>query len=130
MIPWRDVAIVRTAQQTLEIEGELSGDWKSERVAFRPARGADGQALAAAGAATRPDGGCELVRAALAGPVAPSDPARFDWRPGMLTVFRQIDARSLSFALGLFLLGQVIVITRWWRLLAAGGMRVAWPESL
>ncbi len=129
-IPWHDVAISHEPDGEHEVEGELIGDWKSDSVEFEPAAGADALAAGFGRLTQRPDGRYTLTRTHAAGPGAPADAYSMDWRPGMLRVFHDVDASALALALGLFAFGQLIVVTRWWRLLAAAGLVVRWYESL
>ena len=130
VIPWHDVAILRGPEGQLEVDGELLGDWKSERVGFRPRSTPDQLPAALAQRARDTGGAWTLVRGDVAISGAPAQHAGDDWRPGMLRVFREMDRRGLILALALFTLGQLLVVTRWWRLLQAAGLRVAWHESL
>ncbi|HUR28369.1 MAG TPA: lysylphosphatidylglycerol synthase domain-containing protein, partial [Planctomycetota bacterium] len=125
-IPWHDVLVLREAKGTSEVEGELRGDWKTDRVTFRPLRAEDASAPAFARLPRDADGYFALAR----GSAEPLTDPSFDWRPGMLRVFREMNGSALALGLGLFVLGQLVVVTRWWRLLAAGGLAVTWSEAL
>jgi len=129
-IPWHDVATFRIANVETELEGELIGDWKSDSVRFKPSHLPAEPPRAIADMPRDSEGAFALVRLPVGAPAPLSDQLAINWRPGMLRVFREMNARSLILALGLFTLGQLIVVTRWWRLLAAAGLRVRWYESL
>ncbi len=130
LIPWRDVALFRDDGGEVQVSGELVGDWKQDRVGFLPAQDSNPLPGPFAALQRTGDGSFELSRDANASG-QPSAPGHgFDWRPGMLRVFREMDPRGLAVALSLFVLGQLIVVTRWWRLLHGAGLRVSWYESL
>lgn len=127
-IPWHDVAICRASNQSWEVEGLLIGDWKGDSVRFKPTAPSAELPKIFAELPRDSEGVLALVRSS-AGDRA-SAPIAFDWRPGMLRVFREMDARGLALAVFLFALGQLLIVTRWWRLLSAAGLRVRWYESL
>ncbi len=130
MIPWHDVAIYRSVDREYKIEGDFRGEWKRDSVGFVPAPDSGELPEAFAKLERGQAGEYVLVRTS---PKLPRDPAAdsgFDWRPGMLRVFREMDPRGLVIALSLFTLGQLLIVTRWWRLLKGAGLHVAWYESL
>jgi uncharacterized membrane protein YbhN (UPF0104 family) len=130
-IPWHDVVIVRSAGASAEVEGLLIGDWKSDSVRFRPAAPLGDLPRGLAELPREADGAFALVRTHPGDHAPPQGTANsFDWRPGMLRVFAEMNARALALALCMFVLGQLIIVTRWWRLLSAAGLRVPWYESL
>lgn len=120
-IPWRDQALHTAADGArTSMEGKILGDWKSASVRFQPdaAVGANLPEVFAR-AARAADGSIELAR-----------DDRIDWRPGMPRVFREMDTRGLALALACFAAGQLLVVTRWARLLRTAGCPVSWFESL
>jgi len=130
IIPWNDVAILGGPAGELQVEGELLGEWKSDRVRFRPRTEQTELPAALAQRALDAEGAWTLVRSVPAATGEDPPRPREDWRPGMLRVFREMDSRGLILALALFSLGQLLVVTRWWRLLRAAGLSVSWYESL
>jgi len=127
-LSWRD-AIVWTGDggTVHEVPGELEGDWKLDSVAFVPAEDAEAHASWDAAA-----------REAIAGRerlALERDERRFgagtvDWRPGMPTTFRDMDPMGIVQAMACFIVGFLIVVTRWWRLLALAGCPTSWFNAL
>src|SRR5687768_2677413 len=111
LIPWQDVAIHRSPAGETELRGELVGEWKGERATFLPEPSQGPLPQPFDGLPRETSGALELERA------VPEAKTGFDWRPGMLRVFREMDPRGLALALSLFAVGQLFVVTRWWRLL-------------
>ncbi len=54
----------------------------------------------------------------------------YDWQPGMPRVFRAMDSGLLGLAMLLFLMGNLTIVTRWWRLLALAGCPTSWFNAL
>jgi hypothetical protein len=125
-VPWGDtLRLQQGSKVVLAFPGEIVGDWKSESIHFElqgelPAELQD----------RAPDLGTTL--AVTRNRDAWDDPAvnSVDWRPGMTRVFREMDRSGLSLALLLFVLGHLIVATRWWRLLVAAGCGTSWFQCL
>ncbi len=130
MIPWHDIAIYRSVEREYKIEGEFDGEWKRDSVGFFPAANSGALPEAFTKLEHGIAGQYVLVRTPPRVPADPQADPGFDWRPGMLRVFREMDPRGLGIALALFTLGQLLIVTRWWRLLRGAGLRVAWYESL
>lgn len=129
MIPWTDVALHTGAQGASQVQGEFLGEWKADRVRFRVREGEAELPQAFRDLARDGEGAWTLERGAAVASGAAGE-SQFDWRPGMLRVFREMDPRGLALALSLFAVGQLIVATRWWRLLRGAGISVPWFESL
>jgi uncharacterized protein (TIRG00374 family) len=120
-LPWRDrLAHDSSSRERQEVSGTIEGEWTSERIGFRVA--ADARLDE-----TWPD---EVLRAHAAGQsVAIQRGGALAWQPGMLRVFRGLAPRSLLAALALLLVGHVIVVTRWWRLLCVAGVGARWWDA-
>jgi glycosyltransferase 2 family protein len=114
--------------EAVAVKGEILGDWRAAEIRFRPEDGQPIPPLLAS--ALQPDGTLLAHRASPAAPSADPSGVRVDWTPGMPRVFREMDRAGLVEALALFALGQLIVVTRWWRLLAAAGCAMRWVEAL
>ena len=123
-VPWADRLVVAVGDAEFEASGEIEGQWRSDAVSFRFDESAD---LApewpteAKSAATQ--------RTALAVTRTPGEP-NYDWRPGLVHVFREMDPAGLFTALGLLLLSSLVAITRWWRLLRVAGCAARWYDAL
>jgi glycosyltransferase 2 family protein len=123
-VPWRDRLTYADAGATLSVAGDIEGNWRDASVRFH----VDPKEELAAGwparvaAAQKSGTALEVVRAVEDAAPNP-DPARerFDWRPGMLRVFRELDPKGLWIALAMILWGSIVAITRWWRLLSIAG---------
>jgi uncharacterized protein (TIRG00374 family) len=130
IVPWTDTLVLERDGVRASAQGTIEGTWQSSAVRFRPdawdALGPFADELAARREA---DGALAVDRTA-----ADQNPAlhalRIDWRPGMPRVFREMDPRGLALALVCFTLGQLIVSTRWWRLLRAVGCPTTWWSAL
>ncbi len=101
------------------VRGRIEGDWKGDAVRFAPRvedRGAveRGAAPEVWVAALGEDG----VHRVEGRPAALS--------PSMQRVFLSVERGPLALAMGCFLLGLSLAVTRWWRLLALAGCRVRW----
>lgn len=122
VVPWRDEVQFSRAATAVEAEGTILGDWRSERVSFEFREPA----------LLGPEWPTQVREAALRGPVALSRapdvdvPEGFTWRPGMLRVFRELDPSGLVVALTMILVGAIVAVTRWWRLLALAGCATTW----
>ncbi|MBL8863378.1 MAG: flippase-like domain-containing protein [Planctomycetes bacterium] len=122
-VPWRDRLVLSGGPAVLETTGDIVGGWRADAVAFRfepgvelvPEWPAEARAAAHAGAELR------VTR----GPGSP-----YDWRPGLLHVFGEMDLRGLFSALGLILASAMVAITRWWRLLRVAGCAARWYDAL
>lgn len=122
-LPWTDHLEWQDADETAHsIPGEIEGDWKSSSIVFRPSL--DAKAPAGWEGSLRPGEPLELERGqALAGGTA-------DWKPGMIRAFREMDPSGLGRAMALFTIGFLLVVTRWWRLLALAGCPTSWFNAL
>ncbi|MFN0245075.1 MAG: YbhN family protein [Planctomycetota bacterium] len=125
-VPWRDRLVWRAGGERAvgaEVAGEIVGDWRGDAVAFRLAPGfvipaewpAESASALARGEAL------SVTRAGAA--------SGFEWRPGMLRVFRELDPRGLVVAAALILCGVFVSITRWWRLLHVAGCDARWTTA-
>jgi len=124
-VPWGDTLLLQQGEAApLVLQGEIQGDWKSDEIEFVP----EGELPPPLAVHVVSAGRLALVRDRAAW----DDPAvdSYDWRPGMTRVFREMDRSGLFLALLFFLLGHLIVATRWWRLLMAAGCGTTWLQSL
>ncbi|MCK6446211.1 MAG: flippase-like domain-containing protein [Planctomycetes bacterium] len=120
-VPWRDRLIVTAGGEKTSFDGTIEGEWKAEAIDFVVADP-------------------EVARAALNGPLAGAENGRgglhvarsesVDWRPGLLRVFRELDAKGLALAFACLCCGLTFTVLRWWRLLVAAGCRATPFQSL
>ncbi len=125
-LPWKDQLTYRTgAGVTLAAPGEVVGDWRLDACGFQfegqPELAADWpeEALQAARSGERLD----VHRTGEDG--APG----YNWKIGMPRTFRELRLSGLAQAMALFSLGMLIVVTRWWRLLAVAGCPTSWGNA-
>ncbi|MDP6539304.1 MAG: lysylphosphatidylglycerol synthase transmembrane domain-containing protein [Planctomycetota bacterium] len=120
-LPWED-SITWEGNEGGRATGELVGDWRAERVGFRPAAELSGRA----------DLSAALREAARNGEVI--DLARgdsgFSWRPGMPRVFMTGRPAPLAAALLLLAAGFGAGVTRWWRILLLARCPCSWSGAL
>ena len=123
-VPWRDRLLVTEQGTTTAVAGEIQGSWQATSIGFTvdpavnrstlPARLQSD--LAALGNEQAPTVQCTR-RAADSGADG------YEWRPGIVRVFAEAEGRTFVLAFGLLLLAIFIGVVRWWRLLAAVGVR-------
>ncbi len=119
-VPWRDQLVYSQAGHVSTVPGTIEGNWRDDTIRFR----VDADAAIAAGwpesveQAVAHHTSLEVRRADLG---SDGKLAGFDWRPGMLRVFRGLEPRGLFFALVLIVFGALVAILRWQRLLAVAG---------
>jgi len=128
-LPWRDQLVwIDAAGASHAVQGRIaSGDWTSDSITFRLTEASE---LPAA----FPDRPWrDALKAPLVGEAFPVERVRsgeggsgYDWKPSMPRVFGGMQPQGLAGAFGLFLLGMVVVITRWWRLLSLAGCPTSW----
>jgi len=124
-VPWDDRLVLTAGVAQHEASGTIQGEWRSEAVTFRFDEDVDlapewpTEARAAA-----------TARAALSVTRASGGATAYDWRPGLVHVFREMDPAGLFTALGLLLFSAVVAITRWWRLLRVAGCTARWYDAL
>lgn len=124
-VPWDDRLVLRADGRSLEAHGRIVGEWRSDAVAFRFDAGSD----------LAPEWPGEARAALAAGRALPVQRAGggegpWDWRPGLVHVFREMDPAGLFTALGMLLFSAVVAITRWWRLLRVAGCAARWYDAL
>lgn len=126
-VPWKDRLVwVDEAGERSEVEGEIQDDWKGEHVGFR--------AVAGSGAAGFPS----EMRARLEGSETVvverwsgrKGEVGYDWRPGMPRIVLDSDTSMMFQALVFFAGGILVVVVRWWRLLALAGCPTTFPNAL
>lgn len=129
-LPYQDRLEYRNeAGEVLVIPGEITGgEWQSTQIEFRPEaewvvpddappllRAWDGESSVAVervlDRAEAEDG---------------ASGAGYTWSPRMQRVFASLQGKWLALAMGLFILGNLCVITRWWRLLRSVGVPATW----
>ncbi len=124
-VPWDDRLVLTSSGAQQEASGTIQGEWRSDAVTFRFDADADlapeWPAEARAAAAARTD---LAVTRTTGGATA------YDWRPGLVHVFREMDPAGLFTALGMLLFSAVVAITRWWRLLRVAGCTARWYDAL
>lgn len=124
-VPWRDRLTYTTAAGSASLAGEIEGDWRDDAVGFRvdPAERVGPEWPAEVEAARA--AGTKLALARQAEGTLP----RLDWRPGMLRVFRKLEASKVLVALGLLLVGAVIAVRRWQGLLRVAGCVTSYANA-
>ncbi|MCY2961073.1 MAG: lysylphosphatidylglycerol synthase transmembrane domain-containing protein [Planctomycetota bacterium] len=124
-VPWDDRLVLTIDGQSREAHGVIQGEWRSDAVTFRFDAGADlapewpADARAAA-----------VARAELPVTRGAAGASGYDWRPGLVHVFREMDPAGLVTALSLLLFSALVAITRWWRLLRVAGCAARWYDAL
>ncbi len=125
-LPWRDQLTVLPAAGAAELSagGAIEGDWKEDHVRFRVTELAELPEgwPEQARAATRAGSAFEVARRADGQP-------GFDWQPGMPRAFHGMAPGGLFLALLLFLTATLVIVTRWWRLLALAGCPTSWGNA-
>ncbi len=127
-VPWHDRVTWSNGADELQTSGTIEGEWRSDTIGFRfdPGAELDPAWPAEARAAQRGAALLALTRT----PSVAAEPTGYDWRPGLIHVFREMDPGGLVMALGLLLLSAVVAITRWWRLLQIAGCPARWYDAL
>lgn len=122
MVPWTDRLVVVDQGVKTAVAGEIQGEWSAERIGFLVDPALDRTGLPARlrvdleTAGARP---LELSRRTD----AKAD--GYEWRPGILRVWAQSDARIFVLAFGLLFVAIFVGVVRWWLLLAAVGVRAS-----
>ncbi len=127
-LPWRDRLVWEDAAGGEgSATGTIEGDWKADRVAFRPDPELPAPAGWEADARARWQAGdpLSLERGADRFGVR-----ALDWKPGMPRAFAGLEAVWLWRAIGLLFASMLIAVTRWWRLLALAGCPTSWWNAL
>lgn len=126
-LPWEDELSFQDEAGTIHVAtGTIDGDWKDEIVRFVPEDPAEIDA-------DWPFGARESVarnEPVLARRKAEHEPSGFDWHPGMPHAFREMDVGWLVLAQLCFLVANLTIVTRWWRLLALAGCPTSWWNAL
>jgi hypothetical protein len=118
-VPWRDRLLVHEGARVDSIPGRIVGAWNEPTVGFEPDAQLDPAgfpARLAADWAARPAEGLRLARRA-------EGADGYEWRPGIQRVWSDADARAFVAPLLLLLVAILVGVVRWWRLLAAVGVR-------
>jgi hypothetical protein len=124
-LPWSDrLLFTPPGGEPLAARGEIVGDWKADAIRFRPREPLAEPWPAEVRSAAAAESPLALRRTSDA--AAPS----YDWKPGMPRVFRDLDPLGLAEAMAFFAAGVVVIVTRWWRLLALAGCRTSWWNAL
>jgi uncharacterized protein (TIRG00374 family) len=128
LIPWRDRLVCIDGRKTVDVTGTIHGGWRESSIRFQadPGQHPDPAWPAPIIAGIESGREFEVARA----PDTETTGPRFDWKPGMLRVFREVDPRLLWLALFLITSGALVAITRWWRLLAVAGCATRWTSAL
>jgi uncharacterized protein (TIRG00374 family) len=124
-VPWRDKLVYTGDGEPVAVKGAIAGDWQAERIAFdvRPSQELEaGDVPAELAAAARDGGRLEVARTA-------PDGGRYEWRPGLPRVFRELELDGLVPALAFLLAGFAFAVTRWWRLITLAGCRTTWFDA-
>jgi uncharacterized protein (TIRG00374 family) len=127
-VPWRDRVTYTVGEDVLDASGTIEGDWSGDSVGFRIAPDAALEAGWPEEARHAQANGAVLSLARAHAPSA--GPQGYDWRPGLIRLFREMEPSGLAAALGLLLLSAVVAITRWWRLLSIAGCTARWYDAL
>ncbi len=112
-LPWQDQLLWKSGGEEWILSGELEGAWRSEEVLFRLPEDTVFESAwpEEAGVQTRAGLPLELTRK------APDAEQGYDWRPSMPRVFREMKPGLLLQAFAFIILGTLVSIVRWWRLL-------------
>jgi uncharacterized protein (TIRG00374 family) len=116
-LPWRDRLTWSGPAGSGAVDGLIEGEWNGSAVRFRIEP--EALALLPPDLRARVEAGLMLERSGTLG-----------WQPSLPRVFREVDLAGLVRALALLALGIAITATRWWRLLAAVGVRARWYSAL
>lgn len=120
-VPWADRLVLSVGDAQHEASGKIEGSWRSDTVGFRFDEHAD----------LGPEWSAEARAAAASGTTLPvARASSYDWRPGLVHVFREMDPAGLFTALALLIASSLVAITRWWRLLRIAGCAARWYDAL
>ena len=126
-VPWRDQLVWQAGDVSVTVPGTIEGDWKAEAIRFLPDRGTPAPAEWPESARRSWSEGRSL-------PLSREDTVfgggRVKWEPGMPRAFSGMDSGPFVKAVLLFLFSFLIVVTRWWRLLAVAGCVTSWFNAL
>jgi len=125
-LPWKDRLTYHPQEgEELSAQGAIDGDWKQSRVGFtfepEPALAPGWPELAVRSA---------REGLALSVERRPEGASGYDWQPGMPRVFGSMEPTYLGLALLLFLIGNLTIVTRWWRLLELAGCPTSWFNAM
>jgi uncharacterized protein (TIRG00374 family) len=131
LVPWSDRLEWIEGGKTIQVSGEIRGNWRANTVGFvaDPGESAEGAWPSEVGQAIAASSEITVTRPAD-GTVPDPKIGRLDWKPGMLRVFRDVEPSGLWSALGLIFAAALVAITRWWRLLAIAGCGTRWTSAL
>lgn len=135
-VAWTDTLTIGIHQdiQPEVFEGEIIGSWRSEVVQFRAEPGAiPGPAIEATWAGARLGEGAVLGVNRGAGLLSfegETLEATLEAKPGMPTVFQDLELAAMWPALATLFAASLFIVTRWWRLLLLAGCPTRWLEAL
>lgn len=124
-VPWDDRLVLHAGGSTHEARGDIHGAWRSDAVTFVFDEGAELAAVWPEDARA-----AAVARTPLAVARETDGATTYDWRPGLVHVFREMDPAGLVTALGMLLFSAIVAITRWWRLLRVAGCTARWYDAL
>jgi uncharacterized protein (TIRG00374 family) len=129
-LPWRDRVVWQVGELEQVIPGKIEGDWQQAEIRFRAAEEFQPDSADFARAAPLAEGmEARITRERLRAGAVELE-GSFDWRPGMPRIFAGLDATSVLTALAFIVLAQILVITRWWRLLCRLGCPMSFLQTL
>ncbi|MEY2746440.1 MAG: hypothetical protein RL112_1482 [Planctomycetota bacterium] len=118
-VPWRDRLQVHEGSEVASIPGVIVGPWNEASVGFVPAEELDPSSFPARLASDWAASGPEGLRLARRAEGADG----YEWRPGIRRVWADADAQAFLLPFALLFLAILVGVVRWWRLLAAVGVR-------
>ncbi len=126
-VPWEDrLAWVDAGGKRSEVEGEILDDWKGDRVGFHTSGGSVPAAFPSDARAELERGGTVRVERWS----GRKGETGYDWKPGMPRIVLDSDRGMMLQALLLFAGGILVVVVRWWRLLALAGCPTSFLNAL
>ncbi len=127
-VPWHDSLSRTQGGAALDVPGAIQGEWRAAAVEFLFAPDAVIPANWPDEARAAQTAGRPLAVARVPG--GEGVEGAWDWRPGLLHVFREMEAQGLVIAVLLLVFSACIAVTRWWRLLRIAGCPARWYDAL
>ncbi len=127
LVPWGDQLEYTDKGSTHSLPGRIEGNWRDDRIVFHvePGTAVPGAWPASIAEAAKSATGADVVRVDSAN----GQTSGFDWRPGMLRVFRGLEPKGLFLATVMILFGALVATARWQRLLAVAGCATTYGNA-
>lgn len=125
-LPFQD-SVKWTAEggEAVRIPGEIQTNWKADAIEFLPDEDWSGGPAAPPGF----EGWTAGTVVSLARPEDTQQKHGFDWEPGLPRAFGAMAPGWFLLGLAAFFVGNLLVTTRWWRLLALAGCPTTWGTA-